>query len=343
VPSGEPTRRSCPEPLPTTSVVMATHRRRRLLRQVLDALLADPALTEAIVVVDGSRDGSLELLRTLTRLDSRVRPLWTENVGASRAQQLGLEQAAGEVVLMFDDDQLASPGLVTGHAAHHGRGERRVVVGWPPTPVPLRRAGSFVVEVYAEAYEEDCRAWERDPGLILETLWGGNVSLRRSELLAIGWHDPDVPAGYHYDHDFGLRCRQAGLEGVFDRRLHALHLYTRTPAAYLREARAKGRAIVQIQRRHAGLADHYAVGRPWETTRRRRLALRLRRLGLARSVGLPVLRAAGVARRYGFEGRLGNALWDLEMRAGMLDELRRGAVPPERHEGPRRPPRSSPP
>ena len=41
-------------PVPTVSVVMPTYNRRAQLRTVLAPLLADPAATEIVVVVDGS-------------------------------------------------------------------------------------------------------------------------------------------------------------------------------------------------------------------------------------------------------------------------------------------------
>jgi glycosyltransferase involved in cell wall biosynthesis len=310
-----------PERLPTTTVVMATYRRRHLLPRVLPPLLADPALSEAVVVVDGCDDGSLELLDRMARQDDRLRPLWTENVGPSAAQQLGLEHARGDVVLMFDDDQIASPGLVTGHARHHAGAENLVVVGWTPIPIPARRRrGGYVAAAYAATYEDDCRRWERDPEAILVTLWGGNVSLRRDDLLAVGWHNPDFAHFYNYDQDFGLRCRRAGLHARFDRRLKAEHLYVRSPAAILREARVHGRARAQLVRTYPEARDAYALDRTAPRGRLRPLGRRPRFAPVARAIGSPLVSFAGRAGLFSLERQVGLLLWDLEVQRGMLEE-----------------------
>jgi glycosyltransferase involved in cell wall biosynthesis len=311
--------------LPSVSVVMATYNRRDRLRPVAEALLADPALTELVVVVDGSDDGSLELLEELARADDRLRPVWIENAGASRAQQHGLEQATADVVLMFDDDQLAGPGLVTGHARHHVDRRGVVVVGYTPTAVPAARIpGRFVVALYARSFESDCRTWERDPNTILTSLWGGNLSMRRDDLLRVGWLSDDFDLRYHYDHDFGLRCRAAGLTAVFDRALRAEHLYTRSVDAFLREAEIQGAAILRLHGIHPDLPDFYhpldVGGRPWETLlrlfRRRRfaaLAERPFRAALAAATRLPER----------VEQRLGTFLWAVQAQKGMIRETER--------------------
>src|SRR3954452_25167071 len=114
---------------PRVSVVVPTYNRRALLGAVVDALLADPATSELIVVVDGSTDGSLELLRERAATEPRLRPLWTANRGELAARELGLEAAQHPIVLFVDDDVLAGAGLVSGHAAHHAGTRGLVVVG----------------------------------------------------------------------------------------------------------------------------------------------------------------------------------------------------------------------
>src|SRR4051794_23694299 len=113
----------------TVSVVIPTYNRAARLRAVVDPLLADPSLHELIVVVDGSRDGSIELLEEIAVADGRLRPLWIENIGDMGARTRGAEIATGEVVLFLDDDVLPAPGLLAGHARHHAAAEGLVVVG----------------------------------------------------------------------------------------------------------------------------------------------------------------------------------------------------------------------
>jgi glycosyltransferase involved in cell wall biosynthesis len=231
---------------PPISVVMPTYDRGDRLEPVVAALLADPGTTELIAVVDGCRDGSLERLEAIAAADPRLRPLWIENQGENGAREAGVRAASSPVVLLIDDDVLAAPGLVSGHAAHHATRDDLVVVGYMPVGAPVRAPA----RLYAAWYEDQCRRYEAEPDRVLENLWAGNVSLRREHALAVGLHNPAFDARYNPDRDLGLRLAAAGLTGVFDRALAATHLYERSLDAFLRDAAATGEGTWLVHRLH---------------------------------------------------------------------------------------------
>lgn len=241
--------------LPTVSVIVSTFNRRDSLLETVLPLLADPAATEVVVVVDGCRDGSFELLQTLAREEPRLTPLFVENAGQVAAQTAALEIVSGEVLLLVDDDVVASPGLVTGHARRHAESENLVVVGYMPTRVPPDGAkDAFTTLLYAEEYERASRAYSDDPASILRGLWMGNVSVRREDCQRIGFVNPHSEAAryvYHADRDFGLRCLKAGLTGIHDRGLHAEHRHVRSLHAFLRTAWHQGADTVALHRFHS--------------------------------------------------------------------------------------------
>lgn len=215
-------------PAPTASVVIPTFNRRDHLPGLLAPLLGDAATLEVIVVVDGCDDGSLEWLEARAATDARIRPLWQENAGQGVARAAGLTEARGDVVLFLDDDVVAGEGLVSQHVSIHGQADRLVVVGYMPIVLPTpRRPGQAATHLYARDYEETCRAYEDDSAQVLLNLWLGNCSLRRDDAVAVGMMPHDQPRG-HEDREFGLRCLAAGLEGRFDRSLHAQHLHERS-------------------------------------------------------------------------------------------------------------------
>jgi glycosyltransferase involved in cell wall biosynthesis len=239
--------------MPTVSVVIPTHKRRERLPELLDALAGEEA-AEIVVVVNASRDGSLELLEERACEDGRLRPAFVEEPGQTRALQAGVELANGEVVLMMDDDVLAEPGLVAGHARRHAERDNLVVVGYMPVArPPRRRRGEYPLDLYARAYERVCGEYEADPEAVLRGLWAGNVSMRRDDCLRVGLRaDEGVfeGYGYHEDRDLGLRCAAAGLTGVFDRSLRARHLYEKTPEAFLRAATSSGTTRAAVHAQH---------------------------------------------------------------------------------------------
>jgi glycosyltransferase involved in cell wall biosynthesis len=241
-----------PSPHPSVTVVIPTHNRRDRLATLLDAL--EPEGAEIVVVANACEDGSPELLEARAQRSELLKPVSIEQAGQLLALQTGVELARGEVVLLLDDDVIAEPGLVAGHAAHHAEAQGLVVLGYMPAVLPEpRRPGAYPVDLYAQAYERVCNEYEEDPETILQGLWAGNVSLRRSDALRVGLL-PDQPLvegyGYHEDRDFGLRCAAAGLRGVFDRRLLARHHYERDPASFLRTSRNSGATRFAVHDRH---------------------------------------------------------------------------------------------
>lgn len=234
----------------SVSVVIPTYRRRALLERAIPPLLTSGA-HEVLVVVDGVDDGSMDLLRSLAETSPLLRPIWRDNGGEGAARQTGLDHATGDVVLFLDDDVLAGPGLVEGHAQAHARGAGRVVLGYMPTTVPAERApGQFATFLYSQEYEESCRRYEDGTTDVLTHLWAGNMSLRRSDALRVGMVGNDFRGVYHADQDFGLRCAAAGLHGVFVRELASQHVHERPLPAFVRDARAQGAGRVRLALAH---------------------------------------------------------------------------------------------
>jgi glycosyltransferase involved in cell wall biosynthesis len=237
---------------PQVSVVIPTLNRRQALRRVIESVLQDPGAAEVIVVVDGSSDGSIELLEELSSSQPRVKPLSIEHRGLNAAVQAGVERATSEIVLILDDDLEATPGLVSAHARHHQAAPNLVVLGYSPVLSPAG-AGTRAVtaSLYAEAYERTCRSFEDRPEDILLHLYGGHMSIRRSACLSTGVYSKDFRERYHPDREFGIRCLKAGLVGRFDRSLLAGHHYSRSVSEFRSDARSQGAATAVLHGLHA--------------------------------------------------------------------------------------------
>ncbi len=321
--------------LPEVTAVMPTYRRRDGLEAAVRALLADPGTTELVVVVDGSPDGSMQLLERVAAEEPRLRPVWQENAGGAAARQRGIDLATGEVVLLVDDDVVAAPGLASGHARHHAGADDLVVLGYMPTRVPVDLArGGFATRVYAEEYEGTCRAYERDPEQVLLRLWGGNVSVRRDRLAKVPYDSGPFSRTNHSDRDWGIRLRKAGLRGVFDRSLLASHEHSRPLPAFLRDARAQGAGRYGVHRAHADLLPPFDLPDTLaDLPRPLRTVLALDRFAVARA-GLvgglhAVTRAASVAGMTAVEVPAAKLLRRLAMRDGVRQGMAAGAAPAE--------------
>jgi glycosyltransferase involved in cell wall biosynthesis len=235
---------------PRVSVVAPTYNRRHGLEAFVEPLLREPGLHELVMAVDGSTDGSVEWLQERSRRDARLKVLSLPNRGAGPARQAGIEAATGEVVLLLDDDVIAEPGLVAGHARHHASLEPLMVLGYMPndwTRLPPGRRG--VAKLYLASYEHYVERYRRDPDFILTGLWGGNLSMPREQFARVRMDELAIARGQD-DREFGIRCHKAGIRGVFDPSLRALHLFDRPLDAYRRDCRVMGESLVLMRAVH---------------------------------------------------------------------------------------------
>jgi polyisoprenyl-phosphate glycosyltransferase len=95
--------------LPTISVVVPVYNEQECLhelhKRVADSLEALGESFEFVFVDDGSRDRSLEILRELSSIDSRVRFLsFSRNFGHQAAIYAGLTYSQGQAIISMDAD-----------------------------------------------------------------------------------------------------------------------------------------------------------------------------------------------------------------------------------------------
>jgi len=88
----------------TLSVVVPVYNERDTLAALLDAVLAQPEVTEVILVDDHSTDGSRELLRTLEGRDKVTALFHDRNRGKGAALRTGFAAASCDIVLIQDAD-----------------------------------------------------------------------------------------------------------------------------------------------------------------------------------------------------------------------------------------------
>jgi glycosyltransferase involved in cell wall biosynthesis len=103
------------------SVVIRSRDEADRLRLTLASLTRQPALTEVVVVDDGSTDHTRAVLAEASKALPLVVVRHDVARGRSAASNAGAASASGDVLLFLDGDTLAGPGLVERHLEAHGQ------------------------------------------------------------------------------------------------------------------------------------------------------------------------------------------------------------------------------
>lgn len=233
------------------SVVFPTYQRRELALAAVRALEGQELRGfEAIVVVDGSTDGTAQALREL-RPSFPLTVLEQPNGGAASARNRGAAAAQGEILLFLDDDMEAHPRLLAEHDRSHRAGAEVVLGHIPLHPGSPPGLLSRNVGVWAENRARKLSA----PGAELTSydLLTGQISLAAELFRRLGGFDDAFTRGGTYgneDLDFGQRLLDAGCRIVFNPGAVSWQRYVVTPREHLRQWRQTGRADVAFARKH---------------------------------------------------------------------------------------------
>lgn len=89
------------------SIILPVFNAERFLSQCLDSILRQTYQEwELIAVDDGSKDGSIEILKSYEKRDNRIHIISKENEGVSIARNVALEQTHGDYIYFVDSDDI---------------------------------------------------------------------------------------------------------------------------------------------------------------------------------------------------------------------------------------------
>lgn len=237
--------------LPRVSVVVPSYNRRERLRTLLDALARQEYARDrfdAFVVLDGSTDGSAELVRSL-ELPFPVAVVEQSNGGAAAARNNGARRAANPVVAFLDDDVVPHTDFVLEHAlAHAGAPDDHVAIGYCPPVIESNGLWPIVLRAWWEDHYR--RKAEAGHVWTFADFSVGNSSLPRSLFFAFGGLDERFKSRGREDWELGLRLLRAGIRFEYRPRAIGLHHLDTTLATRLRQMRQEARDDVLFAQRH---------------------------------------------------------------------------------------------
>ncbi|MGH9380711.1 MAG: glycosyltransferase [Thermoanaerobaculia bacterium] len=234
------------------SVVIPTFERKEVVLTSVRALSRQTfsGRFEVVVVVDGSTDGSAEVLRGLG-VPFPLTVVEQPNRGAATARNHGAGLSAGEILLFLDDDMEAHPELLAEHDRSHREGADAVLGHLPLHPDSPPGFLSAGVESWAE--ERLARLSAPGAPLTLHDLLTGQMSVAREVFQRMGGFDVEFTHAGSFgneDVDFGYRLLKRGYKVVFNPRAISRQRYVVEPRQYLRQWYEAGRADVGFARKH---------------------------------------------------------------------------------------------
>lgn len=224
--------------LPAVSVVIPAFNAAETLGDALESLRRQThGHWEAVVVDDGSTDGTADVAARLSARDDRIRLVLQDRAGVGAARNRGLAEAAHPWVVFLDSDDWLLPDFLDrlGHAVAETPETDLVYCGWQ--------------QVNADGSVEKRRP-RAAPSSIVEALGKGcpfvihACMVRRSAVMEVGGFDPGLAVGE--DWDLWSRLARAGarfaqVDDVLAANRRRVRSASTDPAAFL----AGGLAVLE--------------------------------------------------------------------------------------------------
>ncbi len=236
---------------PHLSVIIPTFRRRDSVERALRALARQtlaPEAYEVIVSIDGSQDGTREMVETFS-VPYQLRSIWQPNRGRAAACNAGIRMARGEVLVIFDDDMEPAPDCLESHWQAHPIGSRFGVMG--AVPITGEDDDPPVAAYIAAKFNQHLNNLAQpDHRLTLRDFYSGHFSIRRNVLLEVGLFDEAFQIYGNEDLELSLRLTKSGVTLVYAPQALAYQHYSKDFATLARDTIAKGQTAVLLASKH---------------------------------------------------------------------------------------------
>ncbi len=236
---------------PLVSLVIPTYQRCASVERLLHALNHQSLAAdkyEVIVVIDGSTDGTREMVDQ-AQTPFSLRCIWQANHGRAAACNCGIRAARGSLVVLLDDDMEPSPHLLDAHWNAHLGIPRLGVLG--AVPIRLEPSSPPVMQFIGAKFNQHLeKIAQSGYTLNLRDFYSGNFSAQRTVLMEVGLFDENFKIYGNEDLDLSWRLRQAGIQLVFNAEASATQHYEKDFAALARDNIAKGKTSILLAKLH---------------------------------------------------------------------------------------------
>jgi O-antigen biosynthesis protein len=246
------------------SIVIPVHNRSAITERCLDAIVASPAdaRSEIVVVDDASTDSTPSML-ALHPADVRV-VRHERNAGFAASCNDGVAAAAGEWIVLLNNDTIPEPGWLSTLIDYASAHERVGVVGakllFPDRTIQhagIVFARALTAQHIYLGFPADHPAVERSREF--QAVTGACMLIRRELFVGLGGFDPAFLNGYE-DLDFCLRLRKSGYEVHYCHESVLYHLESATRGFDAKSLDSNSRNHELFLERWEGFVVHDDIG-----------------------------------------------------------------------------------
>ncbi|MBD2414682.1 glycosyltransferase [Nostoc calcicola FACHB-3891] len=231
------------------SIIISSFNRRKSLEIAIITLLKQrtDVQFEIIVVLDGSNDGSIEMLNLYPSVNKII---FYKNQGAAISLNAGSRIAFGDILLFLDDDMRFDENLVNNHFQYHLSNQYDVIIGhFPLDSLPH---SSFFREVIYDWTEGWQLSFNEDVSFF-DSLCSGHFSIKKELFFKVGGFDEQFSRWGRKDSELGYRLIKAGAKFAFYKEAKAYQNYEKKPSQFLDDYKLLGIADVELVDKHSEL------------------------------------------------------------------------------------------
>jgi len=115
---------------PKISVLMSCYNAQRWLAEAIDSVLSQSyANFEFIIIDDGSKDSTLEIIRSYEKRENRIKTIAKSNTGLADSLNIGIFQARGQWIARLDADDLCETTRLEQQLAYVERHPQVILLG----------------------------------------------------------------------------------------------------------------------------------------------------------------------------------------------------------------------
>lgn len=246
------------------SVVVPTYNRRNSLRQCLHSLRLqdfDKDRYEVIVVIDGSSDGTEDMLRELfSTFANRLVILGQENKGPAAACNFGVKNSRGRIIAFTEDDCVVERDWIKKIVYYHSLHPRHLAIQGAIFDFPQKALTALLEKIVWQDYLKYI-VYNKDGNEYIYRFATGNCSVKKELFLKSGYSFPE-DIYFREDADVRNQLLEKNIDILYAREIKASHKHRSNVRAFIKKQFRDGRGIF-LSKRKWKKSEHFYKSLPY--------------------------------------------------------------------------------